>query len=58
MAVAEKLAEEAYSLIEPRFERIGGRYVFRAFTGKDEVPLASIPGCTVDFKEVFETKSA
>ena len=33
---------------------VDDRYVFQAYSGKDEVSLASIPGCTVDFKKVFE----
>ena len=31
-----------------------GRYVYKAFSGEDEIPLASIPGCAIDFKKVFE----
>ena len=35
-------------------ELIEGRYFVHAYSGEDEVPLASIPGCTVNFKKVFE----
>jgi Uma2 family endonuclease len=32
----------------------GGFYIFHSYGGEDEVPLASIPGCSVDFGKVFE----
>jgi Uma2 family endonuclease len=35
-------------------ELADGKYFFRAYTGEDEVPLLTIPGCTVNFKQVFE----
>ena len=31
-----------------------GKYIYHSYSGEDEVPLASVPGCTVDFKKVFE----
>ena len=36
------------------FKLVDGRYFTRPYGGEDEVPLASIPGCAVDFKQVFE----
>jgi Uma2 family endonuclease len=50
-----------YWIIDPEdqiitaLELVDGRYVTRAYTGEDEVQLASVPGCTVDFKKVFES---
>jgi len=49
-----------YWIIDPEeqiisaLELIEGRYFVHAYSGEDEVPLASIPGCAVDFKKVFE----
>jgi len=57
----ERAGVNEYWMIDPEtqiisvLELIEGRYTFRAYSGKDEVPLAAIPGCTVDFKKVFET---
>ncbi|MCL2442641.1 MAG: Uma2 family endonuclease, partial [Treponema sp.] len=31
-----------------------GKYIHNSYSGNDEVPLTSVPGCTVDFKKVFE----
>ena len=52
----ERAGVAEYWMIDPEeqiisvLEMINGRYVIRTYTGEDEVPLASIPGCTVDFK--------
>ena len=52
-----------YWIIDPEeqiistLELIDGRYFTRAYGGEDEVPIASIPGCTVDFKKVFESQT-
>ena len=57
----EEAGVSEYWIIDPveqiisALELINGRYVFHAYDGDDEVPLASIPGCTVDFKKVFES---
>jgi Uma2 family endonuclease len=34
-------------------ELANGVYQYRSYTGDEEVPLVSIPGCTVDFRKVF-----
>ena len=50
-----------YWMIDPNeqiisvLDMVDGKYFFRAYNGGDEVPVASIPGCTVDFKKVFES---
>jgi Uma2 family endonuclease len=56
----ERAGVAEYWIIDPEeqiisaLELIDGRYFVHAYSGEDEVPLASIPGCTVDFKKVFE----
>ncbi|MCL1836192.1 MAG: Uma2 family endonuclease [Treponema sp.] len=57
----ERAGVAEYWMIDPEeqiisvLELVNGRYVIHTYEGSDEVPLASIPGCTVDFKKVFET---
>ena len=59
----ERIGVTEYWIIDPveqiisALELINGRYVFHAYGGGDEVPLTSIPGCTVDFKKVFEPEA-
>jgi Uma2 family endonuclease len=56
----EKAGVTEYWIIDPdeqiitALELVNGRYFHKAYSGEDEVPLASIPGCTVEFKKVFE----
>jgi len=56
----ERAGVAEYWIIDPEehiisaLELIDGRYFVHAYSGEDEVPLASIPGCTIDFKKVFE----
>jgi Uma2 family endonuclease len=55
----ERAGVDEYWIIDPEtqiisaLELIDGRYTIRTYSGEDEVPLAAIPGCTVDFKKVF-----
>jgi len=55
----EQAGVSEYWIIDPEtqiisaMELINNRYVIRSWSGEDEVPLATIPGCTVDFKKVF-----
>jgi Uma2 family endonuclease len=56
----ERSGVDEYWIVDPEeqiisvLELIDGRYTIHAYSGGDEVPLVSIPGCTVDFKKVFE----
>jgi Uma2 family endonuclease len=56
----EKAGVAEYWIVDPdeqiitALELSNGKYFHNAYSGEDEVPLASIPGCTVDFKKVFE----
>ena len=56
----QKAGVSEYWMIDPEeqiisvLELVDGRYFFRTYSGADEVQLISIPGCTVDFKKVFE----
>jgi Uma2 family endonuclease len=56
----EKAGVNEYWMIDPDekiisvLELSGGRFIHHAFSGEDEVPLITVPGCIVDFKKVFE----
>jgi Uma2 family endonuclease len=56
----EKAGVGEYWMIDPEekvisvLELSSGRYLYKAYSGEDEVSLVTIPGCTVDFKKVFE----
>jgi Uma2 family endonuclease len=56
----EKAGVAEYWIIDPDEQIItalelgNGRYLHKAYSGEDEVPLASIPGCTIKLKKVFE----
>jgi Uma2 family endonuclease len=60
MRLYERTGVTEYWIIDPEekiinaLELVDGRYVIHPYSGEDEAPLASIPGCTVDFKKVFE----
>ena len=57
----ERAGVAEYWMIDPEEEIVSvlelaeSGNLFRAYSGEDEVPVASIPGCTVDFKKVFES---
>jgi len=57
----ERAGVAEYWMIDPDeqivsvLELVNGKYFFHAYSGEDEVPVASIPGCTVDFRKVFES---
>ena len=59
----ERAGVTEYWIIDPdeqiitALELIDGRYFTRAYGGEDEVPIASIPGCAVNFKKVFESQT-
>jgi Uma2 family endonuclease len=56
----QKAGVAEYWMIDPDEKIISalvlseGSYVFHSYSGETEVPLESIPGCTVDFRKVFE----
>ena len=56
----ERAGISEYWMVDPDFQVISvlelsdGKYVFHAYSGEDEVPLVSVPGCTVDFKIIME----
>jgi Uma2 family endonuclease len=55
----ERAGVGEYWIIDPEaqsisvMELIDGRYTTRSYSGEDQVPLAAIPGCAVDFRKVF-----
>jgi len=56
----EKAGVAEYWMVDPEekiistLEFVNGRYVYHNFSGEDVISLATIPGCTVDFKKVFD----
>ena len=50
------MVDSEYQIITA-LDLVDGRNFTRAYTGEDEVQLASIPGCTVDFKKVFDSQT-
>ena len=56
----EKAGVNEYWMIDPEEQVITalefseGNYIHHGYTGEDEVPLFSIPGCVIEFKKVFE----
>ena len=56
----QKAGVEEYWMVDPEEKIISvlvlsnGSYIYHTYSGDDEVPLVSIPGCTIDFKQVFE----
>ena len=50
------MVDSEYKIITA-LDFVDGRNFTRAYTGDDEVPLASISGCTVNFKKVFESST-
>jgi Uma2 family endonuclease len=56
----EKAGVSEYWMIDPEAQVItvlefeNGIQKHHSYLGEDEVPLVTIPGCTVDFKQVFE----
>jgi Uma2 family endonuclease len=55
----QKAGVAEYWMIDPEerivsvLELANGVYVYHGYTGEGEVPLISIPGCSVDFRRVF-----
>ena len=55
----QKAGVNEYWMVDPQeqlvsvLELVNGRYVYRAYSGEEEVQLVSIPGCTIDFKKVY-----
>jgi len=56
----EKAGVNEYWILDPEeqivtvLELSGGKYIHHAFSGEDDVPLLTIPGCVIEFKKVFE----
>jgi len=56
----EKAGVSEYWIIDPENQTIvalefsNGRYIHHGFSGEDDVPLLTIPGCVIEFKKVFE----
>ncbi|MDR1637537.1 MAG: Uma2 family endonuclease [Treponema sp.] len=55
----QKAGVAEYWMVDPEekivsvLELIEGAYVYHGYTGEGEVPIVSIPGCSVDFRKVF-----
>jgi Uma2 family endonuclease len=56
----EKAGVNEYWMIDPEeqiittLEYVNGNYICRNFSGEDDVPLFTFPGCVIEFKKVFE----
>lgn len=56
----QKAGVEEYWMVDPEEKIISvlvllnGSYMYHTYSGNDDVPLTSIPGCAIDFKKVFE----
>jgi len=56
----EKAEVGEYWMIDPEekiitaLEFSNGKFIHRSFSGEDDVPLITIPGCVIEFKKVFE----
>jgi len=56
----EKAGVSEYWMIDPEEQVIttlefdNGKYIHHGYSGDDEVPLITVPGCQIDFKKVFE----
>jgi Uma2 family endonuclease len=57
----QKAEVAEYWMVDPEekiitvLELSNGSYICHAYGAEKEVPLISIPGCTIDFSKVFET---
>jgi len=57
----EKAGVNEYWMVDPEEQVItvlefsDGKYIHHGFSGEDDVPLLTIPGCVVEFKKVFES---
>jgi Uma2 family endonuclease len=55
----QKAGVAEYWMVDPEekiisvLELANGVYLYRSYTGEEEIPLVSIPGCAVDFGKVF-----
>ena len=55
----EKAGVDEYWIVDPEEQIImalefrDGKYIYDSFSGEDDVPLFTIPGCVVEFKKVF-----
>jgi Uma2 family endonuclease len=55
--VAEYWMVDPEEKIITTLELSNGSYLYHSYGGEQEVPLASIPGCTIDFNKVFEPQA-
>ena len=55
-----KAGVNEYWMVDPEEQVItalefsDGKYIHHSFSGADDVPLLTIPGCIIEFKKVFE----
>jgi Uma2 family endonuclease len=57
----QKAGVAEYWMVDPEekiitaLELSNGSYLYHSYGAEKEIPLISIPGCTIDFSKVFET---
>ena len=54
LVMAESLPDSEDNPEQLKLVKWNGKYIYHSYTKEDEVPLSVIPGCTIDFKKVFE----
>jgi len=47
-------SKDEITAVRSLLEYVNGNYICRNFSGEDDVPLFTFPGCIIEFKKIFE----